>query len=379
MKYGILLNNRTDNIGDDIQSYAACRFLPSIDYYVDRENLDTFGYGEIEEPVTVIMNAWYMYNKFNWPPAGIINPLFISVHFSERDYYGIKDKYLDTIGGDYLRHYAPIGARDDATRDILIRTGIESYYSGCLTLTLDIPNVTGKEEETILVDLSEEDESAIREEYPSYDFGNATHILNPNIYQNVSPDIRMKNVEELLARYKRSKCVITSRMHCALPCLALGTPVLLVYKQENLNRFSSFLPLLHSAESGTLKQIRTFFDIANPPENPNTFLQLRSNLENRCRDFIANSEKGIYPQSFNVPLEDIHLWQKQIMKGSDLSIRNTVDDLTKWIHTLEEIRDWNAKQLENANRQLARYYKIRDILGMGENGLINKLLCRIKK
>ena len=66
MKYGILLNNRTDNIGDDIQSYAACRFLPSIDYYVDRENLDTFGYGEIEEPVTVIMNAWYMYNKLLW-------------------------------------------------------------------------------------------------------------------------------------------------------------------------------------------------------------------------------------------------------------------------------------------------------------------------
>ena len=37
MKYGLLYYKDTVNIGDDIQTYAARRFLPHIDYYIDRE------------------------------------------------------------------------------------------------------------------------------------------------------------------------------------------------------------------------------------------------------------------------------------------------------------------------------------------------------
>ena len=42
MKYGLLYYKDTDNIGDDIQSYASERFLPRIDYMIDRENLEKF-------------------------------------------------------------------------------------------------------------------------------------------------------------------------------------------------------------------------------------------------------------------------------------------------------------------------------------------------
>ena len=43
-------------IGDDIQSYAAKQFLPTIDYVIDREALDTFdSHGEV---VKAIMNGW---------------------------------------------------------------------------------------------------------------------------------------------------------------------------------------------------------------------------------------------------------------------------------------------------------------------------------
>jgi hypothetical protein len=37
-KYG-LLKYKTENIGDEIQSLAAKRFLPKVDIYVDRDNL----------------------------------------------------------------------------------------------------------------------------------------------------------------------------------------------------------------------------------------------------------------------------------------------------------------------------------------------------
>ena len=56
MKYGLLVFKETDNIGDDIQAYAAERFLPKVDYYIDRESLNVFMPNN-QERVAMIMNA----------------------------------------------------------------------------------------------------------------------------------------------------------------------------------------------------------------------------------------------------------------------------------------------------------------------------------
>ena len=73
MKYGVLVNKGTKNLGDDIQSYAESLFYPHVDYMVDRETIDKFK-PDKEEPVGVIMGAWYMWNKWNWPPSKYIVP-----------------------------------------------------------------------------------------------------------------------------------------------------------------------------------------------------------------------------------------------------------------------------------------------------------------
>jgi hypothetical protein len=39
----------------------------------------------------------------------------------------------------------------------------------------------------------------------------------------------MAEAKRLVERYARAGLVITSRIHCALPCLGLGTPVVYVY------------------------------------------------------------------------------------------------------------------------------------------------------
>ena len=74
MKYGILWRKTTKNIGDDMQSYAASLFLPSVDYQVDIEALDQF-VAEDDEPVATIMSAWYMWAKWNWPPSKYVYPM----------------------------------------------------------------------------------------------------------------------------------------------------------------------------------------------------------------------------------------------------------------------------------------------------------------
>lgn len=54
MKYG-LFKYETENIGDEIQSIAARRFLPSVDTYIDRDRL-----GEYcpDEETKIITNGW---------------------------------------------------------------------------------------------------------------------------------------------------------------------------------------------------------------------------------------------------------------------------------------------------------------------------------
>ena len=37
MKYGLIYYKNTHNLGDDILSYVGKKFLPKVDYYIDRE------------------------------------------------------------------------------------------------------------------------------------------------------------------------------------------------------------------------------------------------------------------------------------------------------------------------------------------------------
>ena len=197
MKYGVVVYKNTDNIGDDIQSYAAKCFLPSVDYVIDREGLDTFQ-SEQSETVKAIMNGWYMYSKFNWPPVSCIDPLWVAMHISKNDYFGIGDRFLDEIGGAYLRHYGPIGARDETTMQMLESKNIPCYQSGCLTLTLPQIGEIKKTEEVLLVDVDPQNEKIIKTQYPNEIFVSITHDVDMESYHSLSIDQRFSRVEMLL-------------------------------------------------------------------------------------------------------------------------------------------------------------------------------------
>ena len=66
MKYGLITFKETENIGDDIQSYAAKIHLPKVDYYIEREKMDLFVPREKQRGVT-IMNGWFLHSKINFP------------------------------------------------------------------------------------------------------------------------------------------------------------------------------------------------------------------------------------------------------------------------------------------------------------------------
>lgn len=132
MCYGLLTyreGKEKYNVGDYVQSLAARQFLPQTDEFMNRETLGDYKGDDIK----LIMNGWFTHNIHHWIPANNIDPLFVSFHMNNTAApYMLTDK-----GIAYLKAHAPIGCRDKFTVQILKDKGIDAYFTGCLTLTLD--------------------------------------------------------------------------------------------------------------------------------------------------------------------------------------------------------------------------------------------------
>ena len=289
MKYGLLYYKDTDNIGDDIQSYAASRFLPRIDYMIDRENIESFA-PKKKEYVYTIMNAWYIHDKYNFNFSPYIYPLFISMFFKNfPDENGIRYG-IDYLNGNViadLKAHSPVGARDVHTKKIFDKLGIENYFSGCLTLTIEKFDVK-KEDYIVVVGLNDDEI-----EYIKSKTNRPIRVIKQDVkrgsFSNETWEIRKKRVIDLLKIYQGAHMVITNKLHCSLPCLALKTPVLLLYDKsflENKDRIGTYLDYLNHIDRNKFKSSN--IDFENPKSNPNKYLKLRKQIIEKCENFVSN-------------------------------------------------------------------------------------------
>lgn len=298
MKYGLITYKDTENIGDDIQSYVAIRFLPKIDYYIEREKLDLF-VPKKEEQVVTIMNGWYLHSKINFYLSPFIYPIFISTHLSQYNNGGIKTEYLNEKTIKQLNEYGPIGCRDSGTKKLLDDIGVDNYLSGCLTLTIEEDKKVKKKDYICIVDIDEEAEKYLNDNLKDKKIVKKTHVLNREENNKLSWDERFKNVKELLDTYQAAELVITTRLHCALPCLALNTPVLLLYDEEKLytkDRLADYAKIVNKMttseflESGIEK-------IKSKIINPTNYLSIKEANEKRVKDFLKQAEKKVNNKS----------------------------------------------------------------------------------
>ena len=290
MKYGLMYYKATDNIGDDIQTYAAIKYLPHIDYYIDREALSCF-IPDKKEYVSMIMNGWFIHNKLAWPPSPYIYPLLISMHFKDLEETDVGDMYLKSFGGDFLKKYQPVGARDIETQKRLEDNGVESYFSGCMTLTLRKFDDVVKKEKICLVDVGQDIEEKVRTS-TDCEIEILSHFLNQEETEKKSIKQRMTDVEELLKKYQEAKLVITTRLHVALPSVALGTPVIVVHKSFfDEDRLGTFFELIsHYIDEDFLNMDITEI-LKNPPQNNRKYIKIKRNIDKACKRFIKRCEK----------------------------------------------------------------------------------------
>lgn len=292
MRYGIVVYKDSFNLGDDIQSYATERFLPHTDFVVDREKMDSF-FTDDGKPISVILGGWYLYNHLNWPPSPFITPFLISMHFDT--YYSCvagekitKNMVLEDYGREWLIKNGPVGCRDLETKKLLERYGIPVFFSGCLTLTIASFNNIPKNDKIFLVDVPKSVEKYIRQKA-----GDICEELTHSIKMEGMPWCeRRKIVEDRLKLYQGAKLVVTTRLHAALPCLALGTPVLFLKEEWSLNRTGTWLEYLHYTSIENLLSGQFKYDFLNPIDNKDDYKKIADRLVKNCEEFIDNQEKG---------------------------------------------------------------------------------------
>lgn len=365
MKYGLVVYKDTDNIGDDILSYAAAQFLPQIDYIIDREQLDIFS-PEKKEMVSVIMNGWFLYHKSHWPPSPYINPLFIGIHFSDNKMFGIEDAYLNGAGRDYLNKHKPIGCRDEYTLEKMKARDIQAYFSGCLTLTLNPFSDVKKNDRYILVDVPDIVCQKMISTVGTEQVEQVSHNVDRN-YDDLTWKERSAVVEIFLKKYQAAKMVVTTRLHCALPCLALGTPVLLLMDNnpDTKARMGSYTDFVqHCSTHEFLNDI--LYWVTNF-SNPTQYIELRNNIISRCESFVNQSEdpdeRGMSAQvpdldSFNRLWKEPTLWQRSLLSDNTICARNTEWDslieTNKWLEDQRKWKDCRIKELEARIEELEK-------------------------
>lgn len=316
MKYG-LLKYTTTNIGDEIQSIAARQYLPQVDVYLERDYLDQI---ESEEKIKLIMNGWFSHEPQNWPPSPDIDPLFISFHISD----SAKESFTSAESIEYLSRHEPIGCRDCTTRDLLLENGVEAYFSGCLTTTLTNKYSNQSSNKIYIVDLDEKSFNSLSKNirkqaeslthnYPvttrhtvsrsiKYTLGNLvtyaeklgiTHLYNSiwNIIDQsskskaVDSKIKFQRAQEYLDKYAQAELVITRRLHAALPCVAFGTPVILVHENPNDPRFNGLKKYLNIYSIDDFCQMNST-EILSHQNNPGDVTEITKRMEKTIEEFI---------------------------------------------------------------------------------------------
>jgi len=268
------------NLGDNIQNIAVRqllhKYLPdrSIQYYLDRDSgvlLDAHTLVPVNMDahkglkVAVVYSGWWdgaYTDNFPPNPEFVSHWLILSFHVNElpkdASYSWLNERQRnDRSGGKslidpnrfHLLNEQFVGCRDPHTVRMFHKQGYtRAYLSRCLTMTLgtvyplvpyDLP--PEERQKVYLVDVDADSPVLHHSGMPAH--LRAQIVPVSHVWEGDPNDIHGKNHRalELLQMYARAKLVITSRLHCALPSLSYGTPVLSLYHDMNDVRFEGLL------------------------------------------------------------------------------------------------------------------------------------------
>lgn len=151
-------------------------------------------------------------------PAHII-PVFLGLSF-----YSASRLPQELI--DYFRYYAPIGCRDESTLQLMRQYHIPAYLFGCVTALLPRSYKAPRENGTVFfVDVPESFEAYFKK--CGKTFRHIEHITHIRPGGGVDEEQYLRNeTKALMQKYSsEAELVVTARLHCMSPCMAMGVPL----------------------------------------------------------------------------------------------------------------------------------------------------------
>ncbi len=359
MKEGLLVRFGDDhhkNIGDYVQSLAAKQFSNNVEHLIEIEKIGEFNNNG--EKVKVIVNGWFMHHPEQWPPSQDIDPLIISFHitpsaeegmlnaksinwYKQHEPIGCRDirtmRLLQEKGVDayYSSCLTLTLNKDDRIVDNSICCFVDPYFDSYredgtnrvkpfrvlyglilyymhrrkIDALSSIANLDPEIDfngafEKILSKLHISGHKlAVAFFYNQYSKMFSDEILfNARYYSSIVDMSKYKSHDELfdrakflLSEYSHTNLVVTSRIHCALPCLSFQTPVIYVYDDLNdksshhNGRFEGILELfnvMHSIHGKLTLSGYNFIDKNTKISNKSTYLEYKEKLIKRCSDFM---------------------------------------------------------------------------------------------
>ena len=316
MKYGLLTYKYVSrrnycpsygvNIGDYIQSIAARQFLPQVDVCIDRDSVSSYS----GDPVKVIMNGWWHIFEGNEVTSNAITPLYVAYHVANPE--GLTKKTLE-----HLEKHSPIGCRDIATMNCLLKHGIKAYLSSCLTLTLGKTYCVPKNERMNTVYFVDCDffdapqpgwikwclsRKARRYRGMGKIKRRAFELIESYLHDthcekrahefyplSFSDNERFQLADQFLRDYSKAKLIVTSRLHCALPALSMGVPVLFVGKNLGDPRFAGALDWVNQIgfdqKQNYVEHLPTLLKTDSFPSQVKTYAD---DLGQKCQQFVLS-------------------------------------------------------------------------------------------
>jgi hypothetical protein len=242
------LSVSTDNVGDHFQIIAADQMLGRLgvepNFRVDRDT----GLAEVPPAargrgsIGLILNGWFKRGSAGWPPDEVYSAIPIGLHLRPKK----SPVLLSDQSVEFFRKAGPVGCRDSFTLDLLRSRGVEAFESNCLT-TLFERRISRPEQQTEKFVVSRDDR--LLDVLPE-SLGPATFISHYTGDQDFASN--MERAAALLERYRdEAALIMTTLLHCALPAIAMGIPVIVFYPHNtpelhasDVERFSSLAKLV---------------------------------------------------------------------------------------------------------------------------------------
>ena len=372
-------NQRVINLGDYAQLLAIDNLyshmgikeedVVRIEYY---DLLDYDGEYVILPLNFIFFNPFYGQRDLILSPK--IIPVFLGIHCINLN-FGKREL-------EYFSQFAPIGCRDERTMNLFREKGILAYLQGCISATF--PKREKRTYKKIyLVDIPEK-----LKEYLPQNISTDGIYMSQQIYGDCDKYLQKENCKSIkecmkkrLELYKDSaKLVITSRLHCAAPCIAMGIPVVFVCDEYSAS-YSWLEKLIPVYTKEEFAKIDWNPEAVEYEEMKETILQNASKrlLESKEKyeeiykisEFYESRRKKDYKNGYIMRIEEFvsKEWKEKRgeIKYGIWGITQSSDEVYNWITqnypnarlvvVIDEFRDMEFKGIKTTRSDVIEKYK----------------------